>query len=189
MTKCMSRTAAMVGLMVLAGSTAFAQAPNYGYIEGGYLNVDPDNFDDSGNAWYAEGSMGLFRNFHVYGRYLSGDYADNVDLSLWKFGAGWHGALGEKGDIVADVTWTDQEIENESDDGVGVTAGVRWRFIKWFEADGFVHWTDYGDAGSTDSYEARAIFDFWRIGIGAAAELSSDDTRYNAFVRFNFGGD
>lgn len=187
MTKSLSRISGMIALMMLASSGAFAQAPNYSYIEGGYLNVDPDNFDDGGNAWYGEGSIGFFKNFHVYGRYISGDYVEDVDLGLWKFGAGWHGLLGEKADLVADVTWTDQEIEDFSDDGVGVTAGVRWRIIKWFELDGFIHWVDFGEAGSTDSYEVRGIFDIWRIGIGAAATLSDDDNRYNAFVRFNFG--
>jgi hypothetical protein len=189
MMKCLFRTAGILVLMALASSVAHAQAPGYGYIEGGYLNVNPDNFSGSGDSWYGEASMGLFKNFHLSGRYLSGNYADNVDLSLWRFAAGWHGMLGEKGDVVAEATWTNQEVDNESDDGVGITGGVRWRFIKMFELDGFVHWTDYGTAGSTDSYEVRAIVDVWRLGLGAAYEMSSDDNRYNAFVRFNFGKD
>ena len=137
----------------------------------------------------ALGSMGLGKHFHLSGKYISGNYADNVDLSLWQFAAGWHGGLGEKADIVAEATWTKQEIDNNSDDGAGLTAGVRWRIVKMFELDGFAHWTDFGDAGSTDSYEARAIIDIWRLGFGGAATFSSDDTEYSAFVRFNFGRD
>jgi hypothetical protein len=188
MMRCMFRTVAIAGLLALASSAALAQAPGYGYIEGGYLNVNPDNFSGSGNNYYLEASKGLFKNFQVSGRYMSGDYADNVNLSFWRFAAGWHGMLGEKGDVVAEATWTKQEVEDSSDDGVGVTAGVRWRFIKMFEADGFVHWTDYSEAAK-DSYEVRGIFYVWRLGLGAAAETSSDDKRYNAFVRFTFGKD
>ena len=189
MTKRWFRTAGIATLMALAGSVAFAQAPGYGYIEGGYLNVDPDNFNSSGDNWYGEASMGLFKNFQLSGRYVTGDYAQNVDLSYWQFAAGWHGLLGEKADVVAQATWSDQEVNNVSDSGVGITAGVRWRLVKMFEADGFIHWTDYQDAGSQDSYELRAIFDVWRMGIGAAYTYNSDAPQYSAFVRFNFGKD
>jgi hypothetical protein len=189
MMKCLFRAAGVLVLGALASSVALAQAPGYGYIEAGYLNVNPDDFSGSGTNWYAEASKDLFKNFQISGRYLSGSYADNIDLSFWRIAAGWHGALGEKGDVVAEATWTSQDVDHESDDGVGVTAGVRWRFVKMFEADGFIHWTDYGTAGSQDSYEVRAIVDVWRLGIGAAAETSSDDKRYSAFVRFNFRKD
>jgi len=45
---------------------------------------------------------------------------------------------------------------------------------------------DY-DSGSEESYEARAIFDVWRIGVGASAEFADSANQYNVFVRFNFG--
>ena len=183
------RTAGVLVLMALACSAAVAQEPGYGYIEGGYLQVDPDDFSGSGDNWYLLGSMGFLKHFHASAKYVSGDYADNVDLSIWQFAAGWHGLLGEKADVVAEATWTDQEIDNDSDDGAGLTAGVRWRMVKMFELDGFAHWTDFGDAGSQDSYEARAIIDIWRIGLGGAATFSSEDTQYSAFLRFNFGRD
>lgn len=183
------RTAGIATLMALVCSVALAQSPGpgYGYIEAGYLNVEPDDFDGSGDSYYGEASIGILKNFHVSGRYITGDYADNIDLSFWRFAAGWHGLLGEKADVVAEATWNDQEVDDVSDDGIGLTAGIRWRFIKLFEVDGFAHWTDYSDAGSQDSYEVRGIFYVWRLGIGAAGTLSSEDTRYNAFVRFNFG--
>ena len=183
------RTGLAAALMMLVCTVALAQSPGYGYIEGGYLNVNPDDFSGSGDNWYAEGSMGLFKNFHLSARYINGNYADNVDLTTWHFAAGWHGLLGEKADVVAEATWTDQEIQNNSDNAPGLTAGVRWRPIKFFEGDGFVHWQNFNDAGSQDSYELRAIFNIWRLGFGAAGTTSSNDSRYNAFVRFNFGKD
>jgi hypothetical protein len=187
MMKLLLRTAGIVGLMALVSSAAFAEAPGYGYIEGGYLNVNPDNFDTTGSNWYATGSMGLGKHFHLSAQYLSGNYSENVDLSLWNFAAGWHGLLGEKADLVFEANWTKQEVDNTSDDGFGATGGVRWRIVKMFEVDGFAHWIDFGDAGSKESYEAKAIFDIWRLGFGASADFGSDDTRYSAFVRFNFG--
>jgi hypothetical protein len=174
-------------LAAWAVSPALADAPAWTYVEGGYLNVDPDNFSGSGDNWFAGGSLDFLKHFHVSGRYINGDYADNADLKAWTFAAGWHGALGEKADIVGELTWSDSDIDNVSDSGKGLTAGVRWRMIKLFELDGFAHWTDYQDAGSQDSYEARGMFYIWRLAFGAAWETSSEANQYNAFVRFNFG--
>jgi len=177
----------LAALMALSGSLALAEAPAWTYVEGGTLNVDPDNFSGSGDNWFAGGSIDFWKHFHVSGRYINGDYADNANLTVWTFAAGWHGALGEKADIVGEVTWSDTEIDNVSDRGQGLTAGVRWRMVKPFELDGFAHWTDFNDAGSQDSYEVRGMLYIWRLAFGAAYETSSEADQYNAFVRFTFG--
>ena len=183
------RAMILAALLALTGSVVLAgdEGPAWTYIEAGYLNVNPDNASGSGDNWFAGASLGFLKNFHVSGRYVNGDYADNLSQTFWTFAAGWHGLLGEKADVVAEATWSDIEVENEGDSGVGLTGGVRWLPIKMFEADGFVHWVDYSDAGSTDSYEVRGIFNVWRLGIGAAYIFSSEANQYDAFVRFNFG--
>src|SRR5499426_344505 len=174
-------------LLAWTAFPALAEAPAWTYVEGGYLNVDPDNFSGSGDNWFVGGSLDFLKHFHVSGRYINGDYADNADLKAWTFAAGWHGGLGEKTDLVGELTWSDSDIDNVSDSGAGATAGVRWRMIKLFELDGFAHWTDFNDTGSQDSYEALGMFYIWRLSFGAAWVTSSDFDQYNAFVRFNFG--
>jgi hypothetical protein len=176
----------VVLLLIVSGSFALAAPPSWTFVEAGYLNVDPDNFSESGDNVFAGASFGFMNNWHVSGRYIDGDYSDNVDLSYWTVAGGWHGLLGENGDILAEITWNDQEVSNVDDDGVGANAGVRWRLLKILELDGLVHWTDYDNAGSTDSYEARGIVYLWKIGIGAAVEFGDDADVYNAFVRFHF---
>src|SRR5262245_46549206 len=113
------RTAGFCALMLLVCSVAHAQgpAPGYTYIEAGYLNVHPDDFSGAGDSYYGQVSIGFLKNFHASAQYVTGDYADNLDLSVWNFAAGWHGLLGDKADVVAEATWTDTEIENDSDDG------------------------------------------------------------------------
>jgi len=185
----MLRTMIFAALLVLTASVALAQdeGPPWTYIEAGYLNVDPDNMSGSGDNWFAGASIGFLKNFHVSGRYVDGDFADDASQTYWTFAAGLHGLLGEKADLLAEATWNDIEIENLGADGFGLTGGVRWRPVKLFEADGFVHWIDYSDSGSTEIYEARAILYFWRLGVGAAYSFSDEFNQYNAFVRFNFG--
>ena len=185
------RAVIFAALMVLAASVGLAQdeGPGWTYVEAGYLNIDPDELSGSGDNFFAGASLGFLKNFHVSGRYVDGDYADDASQTFWTFAAGWHGLLGEKADLLAEATWNDIEIENEGDDGFGLTGGVRWRPVKMFELDGFVHWIDYSDSGSMEEYEARAIFHVWRVGIGAAYAFADDYNQYNAFVRFNFGKD
>ena len=172
-------------MAVLSCPLVLAGPPQWTYLEAGFLNVDPDDLE-AGDSAFAGASLGFLKNFHVNGRYVDGDYTNDASLTYWQFGAGWHGGLGEKADLVAEARWVDTEIEDFSSDGMGLTGGVRWKPVEFFELDGFVNWVDYDD-DSVDSYEVRAIFDVWRIGIGAAAELESDVNQYSAFVRFNFG--
>ena len=180
------RLALLVAIVVsLSCSVTLAAAPAWTYVEAGYLNVDPDNLD-SGDSWFAGGSLGFLKNFHANARYVDGDYSNNLDYTYWEFGGGWHGLLGEKADLVAEASWVDTEVSSSSDDGAGLTGGVRWKLLEFLELDGFVNWVDY-DSGSEESYEARAIFDVWRIGVGASAEFADSANQYNVFVRFNFG--
>ena len=181
-----SRMALLATLAVLlSSSVTLAAAPPWTYVEAGYLNVDPDDLD-SGDAWFAGGSFGFLKNFHASARYVDGDYTDNADYTYWEFGGGWHGLLGEKADLVAEVSWVDTEVSSSSDDGLGLTGGVRWKVLEFLELDGFVNWVDY-DSGSEESYEARAIFDVWRIGVGVSAEFADSVNQYNVFARFAFG--
>jgi hypothetical protein len=183
------RISLVAALLAIPGTLALSAPPPWTYVEAGYLNVDPDNMSGSGDNWFGGGSFAFLKSFHAGFRYVDGDFAKNVDLSYWTAAAGWHGLLGENGDIVGEVTWSDSEVGNVDDDGYGATAGIRWKLLKFLEADGFVHWTDYDDAGSDDRYEVRAIFDVWRIGIGAAYVMGDDYDQYNAFARFAFGAE
>ena len=180
------RAAMLVATTVaLSCSVTLAAAPNWKYVEAGYLNVDPDG-GDSGDNWFAGGTWGIFKSLHVNARYIDGDYSDNVDFTYWEFGGGWHGLLGEKADLFGEVSWVDTEVASSSDSGLGLSAGVRWKVLDALEVDGIVNWVDY-DSGSEESYEARGIFDVWKIGVGVAVEFADSADQYSVFARFNFG--
>ncbi len=175
-------------VLALCATAALAEGPGYRYVEGGYLNVDVDDLNGSGDNYFLGGSFGG-EWWHVNGTYTSGDLADDVELQIWDIAVGWHGLLGDKADVVAEAAYVDQEIEfssgSDNDTGYRVTGGVRWVPFKLLELDGFVN---YGDVSDSDvSYEARAIINIWRLGFGAAFEKFDDSDQWNAFVRFNFG--
>ncbi len=186
-----SRALKALLMILLAGYLApavLAEEPVFSYVEAGYLSVDPDNLSGSGDNVFAGASIGFFKHFHAFARYVDGDFATNVDNTYWEFGGGWHGLLGDKADIVGEISWVDSEVGNVSDDGYQLTGGVRWLPVSMFEIDGFVNWADLDQAGSTTSFEARAIVNVWRMGFGASYEFSDDYNQWNVFARFNFGG-
>jgi hypothetical protein len=176
-------------LAALAGpGLASAAAPNYSYVEVGYNDVDIEG--ESLDGFFAGASFGG-KNFHVFGRYNDND-ADLIDITTWWLGGGWHGGLGEKADVIAEVAYLDTSVDvlslgDASDSGYFARGGVRWRLIKLFEIGGWVRYQDIADDTDT-GYELNAIFNVWRIGIGLGYEDISDAETLNAFVRFNFGG-
>ena len=178
-------------LLALAATPARADGPVYGYVEGGYLNVDTDDLSESGDNYFLGASFGLGDHFHIIGQLADGELGPDVDLTTWRVGFGWHGLLGDQADVVGEAYYVDQTVDapgssSESDNGYRLTAGVRWAPIKLFEADGFAHFNDVGDESDT-SWEARGIIFIWRLGFGASYEKFDEADQWNGFVRFNFG--
>jgi len=186
----LSRTI-VLGCIALALGVAPALAAdkvNYRYLEGGYLSVDVDDLDSSGDNWFVDGSFGGSW-WHINAYYSNGDLGPDYSQDLWRIGFGWHGLLGDKADVIGEFDYVDQSVDgpgsNDSDTGYRIVGGVRWVPFKLLELDGFAN---YNDVSSSDlSFEARGIINIWRLGFGAAYEKFDEADQWNAFVRFNFG--
>jgi hypothetical protein len=162
----------------LAGSAMAQDPPKYTYIEAGYNNFDPD-MGSSENGAYVGGSVNIFKTFHVLG-----EYSDAGSLSLWSFGAGWHGILGDKADLIAQVEWTDLDF----DDGLRFAAGARWNIMKILEIKGLANWTNLDIGDSEATWEIEGVFRMLdgRLGFGANWEIG-DNSTVKAFARWTFG--
>ena len=176
----------LCALLTLTGVASAQESPRWGYVEAGYLDFDPDE-GSSDSGWYGLGSMKLFKYFH-----LVAEYDDVGDYTFWNAGFGWHGLLGDPGDLYATARWNDVEVDTDSgdisDDGYDVSAGVRWKFTKWLEARGGATWLNLDEGGSDTMFEAEGIVSILndRLGFGANYEFGDDDT-LKIFARFNFG--
>ena len=201
MKRCVNLMALAGLLMVAVPQSALAEGkPIYSYVEAGYNEVDVDDLGgtgDDGSGGFAGVSVGFFKNFHAFGRYVSNNTDDfDVDLTTTIIGVGWHGLLGEKADLIGEVAWIDQEVDLGSssgkfdDNGYLGRVGARWRPIKLVEVGGWVRFQelDLGNIDVDEAYEANAMVHLWRIGLGLAAEIQGDVETYSAFARFNFGG-
>ena len=170
-----------------------ADGPAYTFVEGGYIdNEFDDSSFDSGDSYFVGGSLGGKR-WHAFAEYKDGDVDgastsfSSIDLTTWYVGAGWHGGLGERGDIIGELAWVDSEVGSASDDGYRATIGIRYQLIKILEVNGFYNYFDVFD-DSDDSLEINAIVNIWRIGLGLGYETFDDNDELRAFVRFVFGG-
>lgn len=182
----------ILGVFVLVvavsfGTAAQAAAPVYSYVEAGYNDIDIDELEPTDGGFIGGGFGG--KSWHAFAQYndSSGDF---VDVTQWWLGAGWHGGLGEKADIVAEAAYIDTDLGGaDSESGYMVRAGVKWRLIKLLELSGFYKYQDLGFDGfdTQDGFDLDAVLYIWRIGIGLGYESLSDVETFNAYVRFVFG--
>lgn len=186
-TKCLL---AMVALLAAVGTVSAQEAaPQWGYIEAGYIDFSPDELD-SDDGFFAGGSIPIFKMFHIVAEY------DEVgDFSFWDAGFGWHGLFGDPLDLFAEVRWTDIEFDDGdgddfdfSDDGYRISGGLRWMLGERFELKGTVTQIELDQADSDTTFEAEGLFFLMenRLGLGASYETGDSDT-LRAFARWNFG--
>jgi hypothetical protein len=170
----------VLGVLLMAPLAAFAlEAPSYKFVEGGYFKIEDGSSSDSESGWFA-GAMFGGKRWQAFV-----EYDDASDISLLFIGGGWHGLLGEKADVVAQISYLDASSSGGSDEsGYRATGGVRWQLIKILELGGYFHYTDLD--GGDEAFELEAVFTFGRIGVGASYETDDVDIT-KAFVRWNFG--
>jgi hypothetical protein len=161
-------------------------APKWSYIEAGYMDFNPDEgLNDDG--WYAGGSAKIAM-FHIFA-----EYDDIGDYTFWNAGFGWHGLLGQPADLYFQAQWNDIEVDtgnvSVSDDGYELSAGVRWKILKWLEVKGQANWADYSDSGDEWQGEVGVLFSILndRLGFGADYFLGENSDTLRGYIRWSFG--
>jgi hypothetical protein len=219
MRKALRIVAAMTACLVL-GLGARAAAPKYSFIELRYavlvdVDLGPSDPDleasfDNGNATSLNVSYG-FEAFQVFAGYetTSTDYdltsggipagSVEVERDSWEIGGGWHGLLGEPGDLVINWGYTNQRDltegrggDNNTFQGFFADIGIRWRIVKPFEINGFARYGDLDEIGGYHSYEINALGYIGRLVLGVGYDLVrpvdlGDESKANLFVRYNLG--
>jgi hypothetical protein len=203
------------------GLGAEAAAPKYSFLELGYsvvVDADLEVADpgleadlDGGNAT----SLGIaygFEAFQVFAGYRThtADYdltsggvpvgSAELERDNWYIGGGWHGLLGEPGDLV--INWGYNRLrdltegrggeDNNAFQGFFADIGIRWRIVKPFEINGCVRYGDLDEIGGYSNYEINALGYVGRLVLGVGYDLVSpadldDESRANVFVRYNMG--
>ena len=187
----MKKLVPVMAVVLCATGLTFAQSdkgmPRWSYAEAGFIDFNPDE-GVSDDGFFAGASFGFLKMIHVFA-----EYDDVGDYTFWNAGAGWHGLLGDPADLYAQVVWNDVKVDtgagDVSDDGYEVGAGIRWKFLKWLEANGEVNWVDFDEGGDDVGVKVGVLFTFLgdKLGAGASYEVVNEADQLRAFARWNFG--
>jgi hypothetical protein len=195
----------LLALIVLSHQTQ-AASPDYSFVEIGYIDVATDDFDTgdfdfghlfgdlsdferSGDGRFFSGSFGAKR-WHVFGEYRRADLDDGTGFGqkAWWVGGGWHGLLGKRADLVAEAAYVDAKIGTSlgsiADDGVRLSAGLRFLPIKLLELNGFYNYADIEMPTYDDSYEINVLLKLWWFRLGAGYERFDNASEARIFARY-----
>lgn len=172
----LAAVAALAAILAAPTASAF----NYTYVEGGYVDVEIDGFDDSGLR--AAGSFGVAPNVA-----LIGEYADVGDLSQMSLGAIYHAPLMPTLDWFAGGSYENVDIDNYDDDsGFGLRGGLRWKLPALpLELIPEVRYVDVFDDALT-SLRVTGLFTILPMLDLQAAIQTGDDDRLELGARFSF---
>lgn len=172
--------AATLPLAAIAG-------PGYNYIEGGYIDIDPDG-PGSRDGFFVNGSYGFTPEFH--GK-IDFDRTKNSPVTLYRTRVmgGYSHALNDTVDLVGRLGWAFYEADisgapDMDDDGVAAEVGVRGMATPELELNTFLA---YDDVEDNAVFSVGGVYSFTpQLGATAGYSYSSDAETVNIGVRFSF---
>jgi hypothetical protein len=124
---------------------------SYDFFEAGYVDAGIDNSSIDGDGLRLEGSTAVADEFFVRAEYEDYDFDFNIGGSVLELGGGYFHPFSEDLDFIATGQYTQVELGNGDDDGIGIGGGVRTRLGGAFEVDALLNWVNFDDSDS-DAY-------------------------------------
>ena len=201
----------LAALLAAAPFAASAGELSYTYVEGGFARINADDSffgNPEADGGFIRGSYDIGSGINAFGgvsRVSEGlDFVPGVDLDLdltqFEIGLGYHQAMSDRVDLVAELAWVRLDVDAEaggfrSDDsanGGRVAVGVRGQFNDALEGSLKANYYDGGDFAGGFSGTVGALYKFnptW--GVSAEIEhgelvLSDEDTKFLVGVRASF---
>jgi opacity protein-like surface antigen len=156
-----------------------AMAHNYTYLEGGFLDRDYGNEDDSG--FRIAGSGSITDNVALFG-----EYSDVGRLEQITAGALYHMPLNKVIDLNLGASFEHVEAGPVDDSGFGLRAGLRWQLTPYIEMNPEIRYVDVFNDSATSLRLAGLFAVTKELDIQAALQ-GGDDDRIEVGVRYNFG--
>jgi hypothetical protein len=188
----MLRISATVALLVIA-LPALAEGPEYTFAEVGFGRIDLDGLDESvdADAYNLGVSVEFGPSLQGFLNYGTADFGFDTELDEWAVGMGFHGSLSATSDFVVNLAFLHAEVRtlfgSDTDEGFGVSTGIRSMVTPKVELAGFVSYADY-DSGGEFGVTGKAWYFLTRqFAIGANVGIAEDVTRYGITGRFYFG--
>jgi len=192
---------ALFALVLAAALPMAAQASelSYSYVELDYVNSGAELLSAgvySTDGYGIRGSYGFAENFYVTGAYSNSEFdiSSSLDEDKWGLGFGYHRALNDQADWVAELGYTNvNSFDPVLDESYyNVAFGLRGSMTDNFEGTAKIGYSD----GANQYYPQHdgSVFATvglkWNItqmwGIVGEIEASEDNTDYTVGVRASF---
>jgi hypothetical protein len=194
MEHCMRKQIVLGAAMALGMSAqAFAaDGISYNLFDGGYVDSELDlggaTADGDGFRLGASAELGsVLFGFVDY----SNTEIEDVNLGLFDIGLGSRWALGPSLDLVSGASFERIKIEDVgSDEGYGLSIGLRGRVSEQFELAGSVKYVDFGRDSDDMVYSANARWYFtpqFAVGVDISKYDDLDLTSLGLSFRYDFG--
>lgn len=190
----MLRSIAVISLLALS-APALAETPSWNFIEAGWqrIDIDESGVDADGDGFGIGGSFEIADSWHILASYAQADFDFGVDFDQFLIGGGYHTALTDNTDFVADIAYTRVEVSasglgSADDDGIAARIGVRGMLTDQFELAGFITQTELDDSGGDTALSGEGWYNFTPMfAAGAKISFSDDVTQYGLGFRVYFG--
>jgi len=171
---------------------AFAERPEYSFVDIGYQRIDLDVAGTSidGDGYGLGGSLEVGDMWQAFVSYGTAEFDFGIDLDEIAVGGGFHGSLSPTSDFVLNLAYIRADassvLGSADEDGFGISIGMRNRITPKIELAGFVNYVDVGD----DEYGATGRAWYYlteQFAVGVNVGIAEDVARYGISGRLFFG--
>jgi len=188
----MIRSITAVALLAFV-APAMADGPSYNYVEGRYQRIDiDDSFADvDGDGFGIAGSFEVGDVWHLFASFDSAELDFDVDVDELLIGGGFHTALSENLDFVAELAYARFDASTQGfsfdDDGYSASLGLRGLAADRIELAAFVDYVDLDSINDDTSVRGEAWYKFTdSVAIGFEVGAGDDVTTYGIGARVYF---
>lgn len=174
--------ASLIALALAAALPMSAQAAeselSYTYVEGNYVNIDgdADGFGVKGSFNFGDS------DFYGFGGYTDVEIDNtSIDLQATDVGVGYHYALSDRADLIAELAYVDLDTDFGDANGYRTSVGVRGAFTDKVEGLFKVNYTDGSDFSGDFTGTAGLQFNINQTW-GITGEVEFDDNSNHAYT-------
>ena len=183
----------LISLILAFSASANAEDFDYNYLTLGYGSVDFDDLGVDGNGFTLGGSYAMTDSYYAFFNYNAASLDADIDTTLWGAGFGYHRALSDQIDLVAELSYEYFELDiplapSIDDTGLGLAVGVRFAQSEKLELNAGINYVDYSDGGDDTGFELGALYSINdAYSVGLSGEWSDNISMYTLSGRFHFG--
>ncbi len=183
----------LISLLLAFSASASAEDFDYNFLSLGYGSVDFDDVGVDGDGFTIGGSYAMTDSYTAFFDYSAASLDLGIDTTRWGAGFGYHRALSDKVDLVAELSYEYLEFDipligSIDDTGLGLAVGVRFAQSEKLELNASLNYVEYSDGGDDTGFELGALYSINdAYSVGLSGEWSDNISMYTLSGRFNFG--